>query len=710
LPWRGAFFWGGILVGQPIQPFNPETFGLMDGPLSRLGDRLGVALEMERDRAGIEGQDETAFRVFDFTRSVMNSSEDPSPLSSMARDAAALISAGSAAIWRVDRSTSMLQMAGSYGLQSEDFLPLPAGQGLAGSIIDAGQPIALDDAPSDPRCLFPREARENGIVSYLGVPVFAAGEAIGVLEAHSPEPRQWKESDLRLLQSAADFIASALVSAEAAGDRLRVEGAYLGLSEALQRLRSRDELCEAAVEVLGHALGVSRAIAIELDESGQATPVKHEYRAPDMASSVGGVFEQDFVSNALKATAEGEAVGIEDSAQRSLLNRKEAESLNVLSEMIVPVRVDGQVRGFIHLHQCDRVRKWQEDETGFVSRVGRQLSLSLTNIELLEKANAGAEAARVVTQQANDAVNKVRRIIGSLPEAVIGLDQEGRLTFFNDAARDWLGLTNEDVGRMVEMTESLTVTDDSLWTSVLASKSVARFQTGLVRLTGSMGSNGSAATTQGAMPVPVSVSVAPVPNTAGEPGGFLVLICDVAHVAADAEQFTARIAELEQSLQEMVDTLSEARAAESEVRRDIEQLRADAAETRFMLEGLRRQETELRREFEHLREEEAALQKSAQQLLEINRLKSEFIVNAGRELESSLQTVLGYAEILEQGSYGPLTTDQLKAIRSIYASAKHMKQDVEWLIDYGSTRSRRLDTGGEPGGEPESEPGSGFLN
>ncbi|HWP44212.1 MAG TPA: GAF domain-containing protein, partial [Blastocatellia bacterium] len=695
LPWRGAFFWGGIIVGQPPQPFNPDMFTPISGAISALGDRLGVALEIEKEQAESRGQQELARKAFNFARSIMALSDGPAAYAVMAREVASLVGADSAAIWRVDPAGSMVRMAGSFGLRNEDLLPLPVGQGLAGTIAETRQPLSLQDAPSDPRCLFPREARENGIVSYLGAPISLEEKTLGVVEVHSAQARAWREADEAALQSAAQLIAVSLGSAEAESDRLKVESAYLGLSEALQRLRSRDELLEAAVEVLGHALSVSRALALELDESGKTAPVRIEYLSPGVASCSGRVFDEAFVSKASNAVSGGEVFETPDSSQESLLGEQEAASLKILSEMLVPVRIDDRPVGFIYLHQCDRARQWQADEVGFASRVGRQLSLSLTGLQSLERMSSEAEAAREQAGRAKEEIARAHSLVASLPEAVIGLDQEGRLTFFNAAARDWLGLSDDDVGRMAEMTEALTVTDDSLWGNVISCKTPARFQTSLVRLTGAGPEDVPGTPTQGATPVPVSISIAPLTSEGGETGGCVVVISDVGHIVSDSEKYAARIAELERGMNDLAQSLSAARTTETELRAALDRLRVAEAEARASVESLRRQDAELRKEFDHLREEESALRKSAQQLLEINRLKSEFIVNAGRELEATLLSVLGFAELLEQGTYGPLTGDQLKAVRSMYSNAKRMRQDVEWLVEYGSTRSRRLDTGAE---------------
>jgi signal transduction histidine kinase len=120
---------------------------------------------------------------------------------------------------------------------------------------------------------------------------------------------------------------------------------------------------------------------------------------------------------------------------------------------------------------------------------------------------------------------------------------------------------------------------------------------------------------------------------------------------------------------------------------------AAEAKARAEADVLRHSESDARKERERLRDDLERVQASAKQLLEVNRMKSDFIVGAGREIEASLQSVLGIAEFLEQGSYGELTADQHEAIRGLYGWARRVKNDVDWLIEYGATRSRRLDEG-----------------
>ncbi len=633
-PWRGSFNWSGLIVARARESLGVESLGSYGDAIARLGNKLAVALELSGETNALDSIDERLSRVNSFDQSVISALNDHAPLQAVMREVSALVGADSAALWRVEDEESMLKMAAAYGLRSSEFLPLPRGQGLAGSIAESGQPLALDDAPSDPRCLFPREAKESGITSYLGVPIIAEGHTLGVVEAHTTKNRSWTRDDLAALERAASVIAELLKVTDAQGSKLRVESAYLGVSEAMQQLQTPDEVMEAAVEVLGHALGVSRAIVVEFDEGRRPAPVKHEYLAHDVKPASGIVFNQEMSRRLSSAVAGSEPLAINDSEVRSLMENDVVETLQVRSEMAVPIRQDGEIQAIVYLHQCDRKRQWQLEEVEFADRVSRQLSLSLAGVRALE---AGREQAR----RAGESSERAQGVINALPNALIGFDREGRLNFFNSVAHDWLGLQGRHLGQPAGAIESLAMQDASLWHRVISSRNPAHFEGRLSSHTNQGAeADSSADQSEG---VPVSVSVSPMRNSRGETGNYLVMISDVGHIAA---------------------TRSEPEGWEAERNR--------------------------------LMEDEARVRRSAQQLLEINRLKSEFIVNAGRELESSLQSVLGISELLEQGTYGKLSSDQTEAVRNIYTWARRMKNDIDWLIEYGSARSRRLD---QPGGE-----------
>jgi GAF domain-containing protein len=553
LPWKGSLNWHGLIVAGSEGQMDLNDLSVVyefQGPIS---SRLAVALELDQKSAGISAASQQQSRIVDFIRSMPTLLPVESHFPEVLRLVAELLAADSAAYWRVDPQTRTLNMVAADRLNAGDFLPVPIGRGFCGTVVES-LTLVIEDALSDPRCLFPGQYREARIASYLGVPVFSASEVTGVLEVHTTLPHKWDESNSAALKIAAASIENKNSRGNTGPLGLRAETAYIALSEALQGLGSRKELLEAAVEVVGHAVGASRTLILQPDDSAAASvptySVRYEYCAEKTAPALGRQFATEVLWRAIDAGPDSKPVVIDDSAKDSLLPATMAAELGVLSEVAVPIKAGTESPWLLWVHRCDYQRPWSRDEVAFVERVAHQIAIARDNIESLERANTEAEAARAAMQEAEE------------------------------AAKEALARESTLQGRIAELEGSL----------------------------------------------------------------------------AEARQLSEKVS----------------MAGESETLLTVEQS-------------------------QRLRADHERATKAAQQLLDVNRLKSEFIVNAGRELDASLQSLLGQAELLEQGSYGVLTAQQLEAVRGIYAWGRRLKTDVDWLIDYGSARSRRLEPGGGEG-------------
>src|SRR5262249_4635682 len=137
----------------------------------------------------------------------------------------------------------------------------------------------------------------------------------------------------------------------------------------------------------------------------------------------------------------------------------------------------------LYLHQCDRARDWHPEEVEFADRVARQLAISLANARSLDALARDAQSAREYARRAGEEGNRAQLILKVLPEAVIALDAKGRLSFFNDTARDRYRLNPPDLGRPVNTIENLAMTGGPGWDQVASSDNVARFQGRVGRIT-----------------------------------------------------------------------------------------------------------------------------------------------------------------------------------------------------------------------------------
>lgn len=130
----------------------------------------------------------------------------------------------SLALLSEDESELVYTVAAGQGADDVTGMRIPASQGIAGWVVQSGQPIALSDVAADPR--FAREqAERTGYIpqAILAVPVETSQRMLGVISLLDRDPRRpGAEQDMALLSLFADQAALALASVERFTDLGRV--------------------------------------------------------------------------------------------------------------------------------------------------------------------------------------------------------------------------------------------------------------------------------------------------------------------------------------------------------------------------------------------------------------------------------------------------------------------------------------------------------
>jgi two-component system sensor histidine kinase EvgS len=85
------------------------------------------------------------------------------------------------------------------------------------------------------------------------------------------------------------------------------------------------------------------------------------------------------------------------------------------------------------------------------------------------------------------------------------------------------------------------------------------------------------------------------------------------------------------------------------------------------------------------------LERLYQEVARSNRMKSEFLANVSHELRTPLNAVVGFVEMLREGVYGELTPRQALPVDRIAASATHLRQLVDRLLDIAKIAAGRLE-------------------
>ncbi len=111
----------------------------------------------------------------------------------------------------LDRATMTLHFPYMYG---EDISSIPFGEGWTSEIVRSGQPLLVNEDLEGSNARLGVRKLGRPAASYLGVPIFAGGEAIGVISVQSTkEEDRFTEADQRLLSTVASAVGVAIHNA-----------------------------------------------------------------------------------------------------------------------------------------------------------------------------------------------------------------------------------------------------------------------------------------------------------------------------------------------------------------------------------------------------------------------------------------------------------------------------------------------------------------
>ncbi|GAB4516250.1 MAG: hypothetical protein OHK0046_21260 [Anaerolineae bacterium] len=86
----------------------------------------------------------------------------------------------------------------------------------------------------------------------------------------------------------------------------------------------------------------------------------------------------------------------------------------------------------------------------------------------------------------------------------------------------------------------------------------------------------------------------------------------------------------------------------------------------------------------------------AEQLREVDRLKSQFLANMSHELRTPLNSIIGYSEVLLDGVDGELTEDAEEDVEAIYNSGKHLLAIINEILDLAKIEAGEMQLDRKP--------------
>jgi len=119
-----------------------------------------------------------------------------------------------------------------------------------------------------------------------------------------------------------------------------------------------------------------------------------------------------------------------------------------------------------------------------------------------------------------------------------------------------------------------------------------------------------------------------------------------------------------------------------------EQVKASAQKLTQEVVDVRR---DLRDKVRSLSDQNRHIEKLEKELANASNYKTEFLSNMSHELRTPLNSIIGYSELLQNGTYGELNEKQLDRLRRIYRNGAHLSQLIDAILDFNKIDAGKID-------------------
>ena len=273
-----------------------------------------------------------------------------------------------------------------------------------------GRTIAVRDARTDARLADPslgsRSLIDRGTIAAVATPIALAGQLSGVLVLDQVgEPRSWTSQDIRLLESVARELRTALEAAHLLLARERESERMLALHRASSLIAAETDPIAVLSEILTAAaalIGRGTASLYRWDPTAgvlrHADGIQPDRGVPAVIRSGEGVTGRVFASQ------KPLIVNDHTTWEHALPGHRE---LAWRSALAIPLVRGGQTIGVLAVRSVDPQVKFDEDDARLLGLFGDQALAALTTAELVEQQRRAVEQLERLNSAKSDFVSIV---------------------------------------------------------------------------------------------------------------------------------------------------------------------------------------------------------------------------------------------------------------------------------------------------------------
>jgi formate hydrogenlyase transcriptional activator len=286
-------------------------------------------------------------------------------------------------------------------------LEMPLGESHVGWVFRRQRPLLRRNLETERQYPMEDRAYEDGVRSYIIVPLVARGQAIGTLAVASTNPDQYSESDAVFLQEASNQVALAVENMKAY-ERVGQEAALRRQSEEMLRSITEGTAAVTGVDffpsLVRHMAAALRVRFAFVTESVGRTNTRVRSLAFWKGEGLGDGFEYEVAGTPCEEVLRGGVASYPRDVQRLFPRDRDLVVLGAESYLGIPIfDVSGQVIGHLAiLHDRPMEQdEWREDILKiFAARAGAELQRQRAE-EALRKALAEVEQLKNRLQAEN---------------------------------------------------------------------------------------------------------------------------------------------------------------------------------------------------------------------------------------------------------------------------------------------------------------------
>jgi signal transduction protein with GAF and PtsI domain len=287
------------------------------------------------------------------------------------------------AIRLLDEKQLALELVASHGL-SEKYLnkgPVDADKSIADAM--EGKTISVYNVSEDPRAQYPKEAKEEGIVSIISVPLRIKGRVIGVMRLYTPEPREFAEEEINSAEALAEMGAIAIENARMYEKIKRDYETLMSFREAVKAVNSTLDLravLNVLVKNMVQALELKASAIRLLDPQKRTLELVAAHGLSEKYLNKGPVDADRSIADAMG----GKTISIYNVTEDPRAQYpKEAKEEGIASIVSVPLRIKGRVIGVMRLYTPEP-REFSEEEINSAEVLAETGAIAIENARMYE--------------------------------------------------------------------------------------------------------------------------------------------------------------------------------------------------------------------------------------------------------------------------------------------------------------------------------------